>query len=77
MKRPIAALAAFLVLAARAESLDDLAWMAGDWMERKGGVDTEEHWLAPKGGLMTAMNRTVIEGRPTSFEFPGEFGCQR
>jgi hypothetical protein len=69
MKRSIAALAAFVALCARAEALDDLAWMAGAWMEHKGTTDTEEHWLAPKGGLMTAMNRTVIEGRPTAFEF--------
>jgi hypothetical protein len=69
MKRSIAAVAVFLSLAARAEGLEDLAWMAGSWMERKGGVDTEEHWLAPRGGLMTAMNRTVIQGGPTSFEF--------
>ncbi len=68
MKRSIAALAAFLALAARAEGLDDLAWMSGSWMERKGATDTEEHWLPPKGGLMMAMNRTVKDGKAVEFE---------
>jgi hypothetical protein len=68
MKRSIAALAALLAIAARAEGLDDLAWMAGSWMERKGATDTEEHWLAPKGGLMMAMNRTVKDGKAVEFE---------
>jgi hypothetical protein len=68
MKRSIAALAAFLAFTARAEGLDDLAWMAGSWMERKGATDTEEHWLPPKGGLMMAMNRTVKDGKAVEFE---------
>jgi hypothetical protein len=69
MKRTIAALATLFAFSAHAEALDDLAWMAGSWMEHKGTTDTEEHWLPPKAGLMTAMNRTVIEGRPVAFEF--------
>ena len=68
MKRSIAAFAAFLALSSRAEGLDDLAWMAGSWMERKGATDTEEHWLAPKGGLMMAMNRTVKDRKAVEFE---------
>ena len=68
MTRTMAAVAAFTALMARAEGLDDLSWMAGSWMERKDGVDTEEHWLAPKGDLMIAMNRTVAGGKPTTFE---------
>ena len=69
MKRSLAALAAFLALSARAEGLDDLAWLVGDWIERKGGTETEEHWLPAKGGLMMAMNRTFTQGRPVGFEF--------
>ncbi len=69
MIRWIAALStAIVALSAHAEGLDDLAWMAGSWMERKAGTVTEEHWLAPSGGLMIAVNRTVSEGKPTSFE---------
>ena len=68
MKRLTASLVAFFALAARAEGLDDLSWMAGSWMERKGATDTEEHWLAPKGGLMIAVNRTVVDGKAKEFE---------
>ena len=54
MKRWIAALAAFVALAARAAGIDDLAWMAGSWIHSRGGTDTEEQWLAPKGGPTTS-----------------------
>ena len=68
MKRAWIAAMFFAACAARGEGLDDLAWMAGSWMERKGAVETEEHWLAPKGGLMMAMNRTVKDGKAVEFE---------
>jgi hypothetical protein len=68
MKRIAAALAAFAALQSQGAGLDDLSWLAGSWMERKGATDTEEHWLAPKGGLMMAMNRTVRDGKVVSFE---------
>ena len=68
MLRMIAASVIFAAAAVRAEGLDDLAWMAGSWMERKGATDTEEHWLPPKGGLMMAMNRTVKDGKAVEFE---------
>lgn len=68
MKRCIAALAAFLAVAAHAEALDDLSWMAGTWMQRKGTTDTEEQWLAPKGGLMLGVGRTVRDGKAVEFE---------
>lgn len=48
--------------------LADLAWLAGAWIEHKNGVDTEEHWMTPKGGLMMGMNRTVRPDGKTSFE---------
>src|SRR5215831_6575593 len=64
----IASIAALATMYTHAEGLDDLGWMAGSWIERKGGTVTEEHWLPPSGGLMIAVNRTVAEGKPTSFE---------
>ena len=68
MRRIVVTLAAFAALCSRAAGLDDLSWLAGSWMERKGATDTEEHWLPPKGGLMMAMNRTVRDGKAVSFE---------
>jgi Domain of unknown function (DUF6265) len=49
--------------------LDQLAWLVGSWIERKQGVETEEHWIAPKGGIMLGVNRTVRAAGKTSFEF--------
>ncbi len=49
--------------------LDRLAWLAGSWVERKQGVETEGHWIAPKGGIMLGVNRTVRAAGKTSFEF--------
>src|ERR1700754_2680003 len=70
MTRIVVAVVAMLAsLTVRAAGLDDLAWMAGDWMERKGAADTEEHWLPPKGDLMMAVNRTVKDGKASGFEF--------
>jgi hypothetical protein len=54
---------------APARKLDNLAWMVGSWLERKPGVETEEHWIAPKGDVMLGVNRTVRESGKTSFEF--------
>jgi len=53
----------------RGATLKDLSWMAGAWIERKPGVETEENWTAPKGGLMLGVNRTVPESGKSSFEF--------
>jgi hypothetical protein len=50
-------------------TVDALAWMAGAWVGRAGGVETEEHWLPPKGGNMLGLNRSIRAGRPAGFEF--------
>ena len=49
--------------------LDQLAWMAGDWQMSDGDAEVEEHWIAPKGGLMLGIGRTVKGGRAVEFEF--------
>ena len=49
--------------------LDRLAWLVGSWIERKQGVETDVHWIAPKGGIMLGVNRTVRAAGKTSFEF--------
>lgn len=50
-------------------SVADLAWLTGTWASTKDGVETEENWNAPKGGLMLGTNRTVSgKGKPM-FEF--------
>jgi Domain of unknown function (DUF6265) len=50
-------------------SLKDLSWMAGSWIERKEGVETEENWTVPKGDIMLGVNRIVRDSGKASFEF--------
>jgi hypothetical protein len=49
--------------------LEQLAFMAGSWGAPSGGADVEEVWLAPKGGLMLGLGRTVKDGKAVEFEF--------
>jgi len=49
--------------------IEDLEWLAGTWLERQPGVDTEEHWIAPKGNQLLGVNRTSRESQKNSFEF--------
>lgn len=49
--------------------LAQLAFMAGDWGGPDGTAIVEEVWLAPKGGLMLGLGRTVRDGKAVDFEF--------
>lgn len=49
-------------------SLESLAWLAGHWSGEADGRRTEEIWMAPAGGVMPGMNRSVQNGARTSFE---------
>ena len=40
-----------------------LTWLAGNWHQEKGGRITDEQWMAPVGGVMLGMSRTVAKGR--------------
>jgi hypothetical protein len=47
----------------------DLAFMTGCWkFEAKGRV-VEEHWMAPSGGSLIGISRTVVNGKTTEVEF--------
>ncbi len=64
MRRLILLALLALPLFAADPKVEDVAWIAGHWTAE----DTEEVWLAPRGGLMTGMGRTLKNGR-TNFEF--------
>jgi hypothetical protein len=49
--------------------VEQLAWMAGCWREESGGQVADEVWMAPAGGVMLGMNRTVAGGPAVSTEF--------
>ena len=67
------ALSVFLALPQRSEAQEtDLAvvgWLAGCWVAESEGQKTEEHWMAPGGGLMTMMSRTLRGGVARGYEF--------
>jgi len=49
----------------RLDDVESVAWMAGCWAA--GGA--EEQWMAPAGGLMVGMSRTVRDGLARGHEF--------
>lgn len=50
-------------------SVTHLGWLAGHWRLEKAGRVTDEQWMAPAGGVMLGMSRTVAKGRVLSYEF--------
>jgi hypothetical protein len=48
--------------------LADLAWLSGRWAATIDGVEMEEVWSAPRGGLLLGMHRDISK-KGTSFEF--------
>src|SRR5688572_24563646 len=52
-------------------SIDQLDWLAGHWVSESeaGSLVNEELWLAPAGGLMLGVNRTLEGGRAVFYEF--------
>lgn len=48
--------------------IEELAWMAGHWGGTVDGVETEEIWTAPGGGILLGMHRDAGPKR-TSYEF--------
>jgi hypothetical protein len=50
-------------------STADVAFLTGCWkLEDKGRV-VEEHWMAPAGGSLMGMSRTIVNGKTTEYEF--------
>ena len=45
-----------------------LAWLAGCWQRASGGRIVDEQWMAPRGGMMLGMSRTVRDGRAVEWE---------
>jgi hypothetical protein len=49
--------------------IEDLNWIVGHWAGAIGKAQTEEHWIAPAGGAMLGVSRTIAGGRMVAFEF--------
>jgi hypothetical protein len=69
----VAALAASPLLAAQtpapAQDVEQLAWFAGCWRIVRADQVIDEQWMAPSGGVMLGMSRTVRAGVTTAMEF--------
>lgn len=74
LRSPVAALVLASAVASplappASAGVDGLAWMAGHWETRGEARHVEEVWLAPEGGMLLGMSRTVREGKAVAFEF--------
>lgn len=47
----------------------DVAFMSGCWRLEANGRTIEEHWLAPSGGSLMGVSRTVAGGKTVEYEF--------
>lgn len=51
-------------------SLNDIAWIAGDWQTAPGGRrQIEEHWTSVAGATMMGVSRTVAGEKTVEFEY--------
>jgi len=46
-----------------------LSWMSGCWIQIRANGRIEEQWMAPGGGVMLGMSRTLKDGKVREFEF--------
>jgi hypothetical protein len=54
---------------AAGDTLEKLGWLQGCWAAAGGEPGSAEHWMAPAGGTMLGMSRTVRKGRTVAYEF--------
>ena len=52
-----------------AQGVEAVGWLTGCWEAAAGERRTREVWMAPDGGLMVGMSRSVRGERATGFEF--------
>jgi Domain of unknown function (DUF6265) len=69
MRKLIAVLLFAFPVFAGEPRVEDVAWMTGHWAITVDGNYSEEVWLAPRGGMMSGMNRGVTKSGRTTFEF--------
>ncbi len=61
-----------MTVSARAAAVDtvaDLQWLAGCWSSEGAEHGSAEHWMAPAGGTMLGMARTVRDGQTVAYEW--------
>ena len=58
----------FLLAFLQAPLVERLAWLQGCWEIVSPQRTVEEQWMAPRGGIMIGMGRTVRDGRLVEYE---------
>jgi hypothetical protein len=48
--------------------IDQVAWLQGCWQFEADGRVVDEQWMAPRGGVMLGMGRTVRDGKLVEYE---------
>lgn len=66
---PTLLLAACASAQAQADPFAPIAWLAGCWAQQGREAGSVEQWMAPAGGVMLGMARTLKGGRVVEFEF--------
>jgi len=72
MTRPVFVvlmLAALPVTAGAQVPIARVSWLQGCWRMNVNGQTVDEEWMAPDGGAMLAISRTVKGGRLVEYEF--------
>lgn len=52
-----------------APGVDSIGWLTGCWEQRSGDLVIEEHWLAPRGGVLLGVSRTTRSDALVGYEF--------
>ena len=53
----------------KSTALSQLGWLVNHWQHVDGERSSEEHWIAPRGGIMLGVNRSINGKGKTSFEY--------
>ena len=64
----IPVLLSMLVAVGASSTIDQVSWLQGCWQLESGGRVVEEQWIAPRGGVMLGMGRTVRDGTLVEYE---------
>jgi hypothetical protein len=64
----VALLVGAAALPAQTPEKDELAWLAGNWCSQDTGRAIEEYWMAPRGGMLLGLSRT-LKGGGAEFEY--------
>jgi len=58
-----------LVSGVMAVTIGQVSWLQGCWQMTAGDRVVEEHWMAPRGGVMLSLGRTVRGGKLVEYEW--------